>query len=173
MDFTVFYVYEILKIFKIHPNYIDFSYLSKCQNCVLLRLPYPSIEDEKKFIELSYERLLNNSKNHSISRYVKSLIYVLVSREYRSKFCYDLCSSGVITFNVHGKIYPCEALLYRDDVDIENVHKCNKKDNLICNECWAQGICSDCAANFVLGKNFYIILVYHRIVASLSTVFVY
>lgn len=114
-----------------------------------LSLPEPSIDDEKASIKMSYERLVSDGENCTISKYVKSLICCITSKKFHNRFCDNLSPSGIVTFNVHAERYPCEALLYCDDIDSEHINHCNNKNNKICNNCWAQGMCTHCVADFI------------------------
>lgn len=114
-----------------------------------LKIQRETILDEKAFIRNSYLRLKSNSKNRTVSRYVKNILNALVFRKYHLNFCTELCHFGTVVFDVHAQIYPCEALMYYDGIAPAYIDSCNSKCNPICNKCWAQGLCTLCVADYI------------------------
>lgn len=106
--------------------------------------------DDKKLIDEAYINLVNKTLNIETSRYVRDIIQALVIKEYKRKFCYDLCHGGLVVFDCHGNCYPCEALLYKHKIDDSKITEYNTKNNKVCENCWAKGLCTHCIANILL-----------------------
>lgn len=122
-------------------------------NSVITDIDWLKLDEKeiKDLIDLTYERLLKSFLNSSINTYVSSIINAIVYHEYSDYFCEDLCS-GMI-FDVDGECYPCNRLLKKCSIDNEELKKYNVKNNIMCEACWARGLCIQCTAGMFLHED--------------------
>ncbi len=108
------------------------------------------LNQEMNYIDLSLERLYNNSLNVGISVYVRNIIEALVLKNKTDCFCKELKSGYSRVYDYNGDVYPCIRLIGKYKSDDLIVEKCNTKTNKQCSTCWAKNICRDCVADVIL-----------------------
>lgn len=110
------------------------------------------LNQEKRFIDVSLDRLFNNSLNVGISSYIRNVIDAFVLKKPVKCFCNELKDGYSRVYDYNGDIYPCIRLIGTHKSDDELVMKCNSKDNDKCSKCWAKNFCTDCVADVILGN---------------------
>ena len=119
----------------------------------IIKTQKEAIEQEKKYIDLSFDRILNNSLNVGISHYLRNVIDALVIKNSSKYFCKELCDNYSNVYDYNGDIYPCIRLIGTHLKSDPVIEKYNIKSNEKCKNCWAKNICRDCVADIILGNN--------------------
>ena len=109
---------------------------------------------EKQFIDVSFERILNNSKNIGISAYLTNVIDALVLHYSQYYFCKELANNYSLVYDYNGEEYSCLRFYGTYNKDDKILQKYNSKSYYkICDGCWCKNLCSVCMAEvFLNGK---------------------
>lgn len=110
------------------------------------------LNQEMNYIDLSLDRLYNNSLNVGISVYIRNVIEALVLKNKTDCFCKELTNGYSCVYDYNGDIYPCIRLIGTHKADDPIIKKCNSKTNEQCSKCWAKNVCRDCVADVILGN---------------------
>ena len=110
------------------------------------------LNQEMNYIDLSLDRLYNNSLNVGISVYIRNVIEALVLKNKTDCFCKELTNGYSCVYDYNGDIYPCIRLIGTHKAEDPIIKKCNSKTNEQCSKCWAKNICRDCVADVILGN---------------------
>ncbi len=110
------------------------------------------LNQERRYIDLSMERLYNNSLNVGISVYIRNIIEALVLKNGTDCFCKELKNGYSRVYDYNGDIYPCIRLIGTHSSADPIIEECNCKDNENCKNCWAKNLCRDCVADIILGN---------------------
>ena len=70
----------------------------------IIKTQKEAIEQEKKYIDLSFDRILNNSLNVGISHYLRNVIDALVIKNSSKYLCKELCDTYSNVYDYKGHI---------------------------------------------------------------------
>ncbi len=108
------------------------------------------LDQEKKYIDMSFDRIFSNSLNVGISVYVRNVLEALTLQNSTDCFCKELNGDYSRVYDYNGDIYPCIRLIGTHKSGDLKVKSCNNKNHEQCEKCWAKNICRDCVADVVL-----------------------
>jgi len=109
------------------------------------------ISREKKYIDLSIERILSLSKNIGVSSFLTSVIDALVFHNKKQFFCKELDGKYSEVYDFNGDEYSCIRLLGTFKKNDTKIVEINAKAAQICKNCWCKNVCSLCVADILLG----------------------
>lgn len=107
-------------------------------------------ERKKEYIDISIDRILTNSNNIGISYELSSVIDALLFHNKHEHFCKELANNYSNVYDYNGDIYGCIRLLGKYKINDERIAKNNKKNSLMCKNCWCKNLCTLCLANILL-----------------------
>lgn len=128
-------------------------------------------EREKEFIDVSFERILNNSKNIGVSAYLTNVIDALMLHYPQRYFCKELSDDYSLVYDYNGEEYSCLRFYGTHNKNDKLLQESNNKSRYeICNNCWCKNLCSVCMAEVILnGKE----MPFEKGVCKLPTLYEY
>mgnify|MGYP002576124511 CR=1 FL=1 len=106
---------------------------------------------QRKYIDISIERIFNLSKNTGISEYLSAILNALVFHSKQEVFCKELNNDYSNVFDYSGDEYNCIRLVGKFKKDDDEIKKNNLKANhKVCQKCIFKNLCTMCIADKLL-----------------------
>ncbi len=112
-------------------------------------------ESEKNFIDISMDRIINDSMNVGTSYYLTSVINALLFHNKQDYFCKELVNDYSNVFDYNGDEYSCIRFLGTHGKNDKEIKEKNVKSADVCKKCWCRYLCNLCLADIIMGINDY------------------